>query len=296
MHIWRIFKLRALFCYFSATGNTKKCVDLYQECLHSYGVESDIHNIDNGKLEFDPEDYDMVFFAYPIHGFNAPENVLKFAKTLKRCKEKKRLIILKTSGEHLRINNISSYSLRRILKRRNYYLTNEYHYIMPYDIIFRHTDLMAYNMYEALKGLVPLDVKDILNNKIVKLKYMPFGHILQLIMLIEHPGAKINGLFMHTNKNCISCGLCVKACPTKNIILNDKGKIQFKHNCLMCTRCAFYCPKDAIVFGLFNSWKVNGKYSFQMPKEEEIDKHKRYCKNSYKRYFKIAEERIKNQK
>lgn len=285
--------MKAILCYFSATGNTKKCVEEYKKNLESLNVEVSIYNIDDGFIS-DTKEYDLVFFAYPIHGFNAPENVLKFAKHLKKEEKKKRLIILKTSGEHLRINNISSYSLLRILKRRNYYLTNEYHYLMPYDIIFRHTNLMAYNMYETMKGLIPLDLKDILNNKQVKLKYMPFGHIIQLIMLIEHPGAKINGWFMHTNKNCVSCGMCEKICPVKNIKIDDKGKVHFKNHCLMCTRCAFLCPKNAIVFGLFNSWKVNGKYSFIKPDHEEINKHKRYCKRSYERYFNEANKRIED--
>lgn len=286
--------MKALICYFSATGNTKLCIDEYVKGLKEKNVEVDIFNIDDGFIN-NTTIYDIVFFAYPIHGFNAPENVLKFAKALKKEEKKKRLVILKTSGEPLRINNISSYSLLRILKRRNYYLTNEYHYVMPYDIIFRHTDLMAYNMYETMKSLIPLDIKDILDLKKVYLKYFPFGHILQLLMLIEHPGAKINGWFLHTNKNCISCGLCENICPTQNIYMKD-GKVKFKNHCLMCTRCSFNCPKDAIVFGLFNSWKVNGKYSFKKPDHEEINKHKRYCKRAYIRYFKEAEERINNEK
>ena len=282
--------MRVVICYFSATGNTKKCVDLYKESFINNNCEVLLHNIED-EFNFDLDSFDLLVIAYPIHGFNAPENVLKFAKKIKKQKEKKRLVILKTSGEPLRINNISSYSLRRILKRRNYYLTNEYHYIMPYDIIFRHTDLMAYNMYETMKKLIPLDCMDIINNKKVLLPYMPFGHILQLIMLIEHPGAHFNGLFMRTNKNCVSCGKCEKMCPVNNISMND-GKVKFHNHCLMCTRCSFYCPKDAIVFGLFNSWKVNGEYSFKEPEKEEINKHKRYCKKAYKKYFMRAEERI----
>ena len=282
--------MKPLIAYFSATGNTKKCVDEYINLFKENNVEYILHNIEDGVIDSNLE-FDTLIIAYPIHGFNAPENVNKFAKSLKKEKNTKRLIILKTSGEPLRINNVSSYSLRRILKRRNYYLTNEYHYLMPYDIIFRHTDLMAYNMYETMKGLIKLDYKDIVNNKKVLLKYMPFGHLIQLIMLIEHPGAKINGWFMRTNKNCVNCGKCVKICPVNNITIKD-GKVKFHSHCLMCTRCAFLCPKDAIVFGLFNSWKVNGEYNFKMPENEEVNKHKRYCKKAYIKYFEEAKRRI----
>lgn len=287
--------MKVLICYFSATGNTLKCAKLYQSSFISNGYECILHNIDDGCYPNSLDDIDILGIAYPIHGFNAPENVLKFAKSLPKEKNKKRLIILKTSGEPLRINNISSYSLRRILRRRNYFLTNEYHYVMPYDIIFRHTDLMAYNMYETMKSIIPLDAKDIIQNKKVLLKYMPFGHILQLIMLIEHPGAKINGLFMKTTKDCVSCGKCVKICPVKNITIKN-GKVKFHNHCLMCTRCAFLCPKDAIKFGLFNAWRVNGEYNFKKPEKEEVNKHKRYCKKAYTKYFKNAEERINGSK
>nr|MCR5231662.1 flavodoxin family protein [Acholeplasmatales bacterium] len=134
--------MRPLIAYFSATGNTKKCVMEYINLFKKNNIDYYLHNIEDGKIDSNIE-FDTLIIAYPIHGFNAPENVLDFAKSLKKEENKKRLIILKTSGEPLRINNVSSYSLRRILKRRNYYLTNEYHYVMPYDIIFRHTDLMA---------------------------------------------------------------------------------------------------------------------------------------------------------
>ena len=67
-----------------------------------------------------------------------------------------------------------------------------------------------------------------------------------------------------------------------------------RRDCIGCQACADLCPKNAIVFGLFNSWKVNGKYSFIKPDHEEINKHKRYCKRSYERYFNEANKRIED--
>lgn len=60
----------------------------------------------------------------------------------------------------------------------------------------------------------------------------------------------------------------------------------------MCMRCAFHCPKNAIKIGLFNKWKVNGAYSFLPPAAEEEERHKRYCKNSYEKYFEDARRRV----
>ena len=60
----------------------------------------------------------------------------------------------------------------------------------------------------------------------------------------------------------------------------------------MCMRCAFHCPKNAIKIGLFNKWKVNGAYTFLPPAEEEEERHTRYCKNSYEKYFESARARV----
>ena len=81
----------------------------------------------------------------------------------------------------------------------------------------------------------------------------------------------------------------------KNITL-ENGEFHFGKKCLMCMRCSFNCPKNAIKIGWFNGWKVNGPYNFNKPEKEEIDKHKRYCKNSYKKYFRENEEKIRKNK
>jgi len=77
---------------------------------------------------------------------------------------------------------------------------------------------------------------------------------------------------------------CVNACPVHNIDFKD-GKFIFHNKCLMCTRCSFNCPKDAFNIGLLNGWRVNGKYSFTNNNDLNLNKHRNYCKNSYKKYF-----------
>ncbi len=85
--------------------------------------------------------------------------------------------------------------------------------------------------------------------------------------------------------------MCVKSCPTNNIEFVN-GKFKFHNHCLCCTRCSFNCPTNAFSIGLLTGWKVNGKYKFKNPELEEVDKHSRYCKKSYIRYYKEAEERL----
>ena len=44
---------------------------------------------------------------------------------------------------------------------------------------------------------------------------------------------------------CISCGICEKVCPSKNIYM-ENGKPKWGKQCTMCLACYHHCPKHAI--------------------------------------------------
>ena len=52
----------------------------------------------------------------------------------------------------------------------------------------------------------------------------------------------------HATDACISCGQCVKLCPTKNIRLRD-GRPVWKNRCTHCMACICRCPAEAIEYG-----------------------------------------------
>ena len=90
---------------------------------------------------------------------------------------------------------------------------------------------------------------------------------------------------------------CVNDCPAKNISYNEKKqKFHFGYQCLMCQRCIMYCPKQAIKVGMFNAWRVDEPYTFKEQLEFQKERHPRYCRKNYQRYFENSEKRIKEGK
>lgn len=284
--------MQAIIYCFSGTGNTQRVCEKYAEAFEQRGVTCTIHPMNVLTDIPDPNSFDYVGFAYPIHGFNAPYIVYKFVRALP--KTDKKYFIVKTSGEPVKLNNASSLHLRKKLKKRGFAeITNEYHYVMPYNMIFRHTDLQAQKMWRTAQALVPLHVEQIVKGEKHLLKRPFMGGFIAWVLRIEHSAMKTNGRNFQVKKNCVKCMKCVNNCPVQNISYSKEKGFRFSNKCIMCARCSFHCPKDAIRIGVLNGWRVNGAYNF----DGEADatqkcKKPNYCKKAYERYFAETEAEI----
>ena len=51
---------------------------------------------------------------------------------------------------------------------------------------------------------------------------------------------------------CISCGVCIEACPARVLGISENGKpsVSFLNECIVCRNCQYLCPVDAIVVDL----------------------------------------------
>ncbi len=265
---------------FSGTGNTMKCAEYLQQKLTEMGVRSDLHNIEQITV-MDPE-ADMVI-CYPVHGFNAPEFMVRFCKGLPEGNSS--VWFLKTSGEPLKLNDNSSAQLAHILRRKGYSIKGEFHYVMPYNMIFRHSDEMATLMWETAKTRIPEAARQIAAGTEVQIHSPLSAKVMSWLCRIEHPFFPVNGRLFHVDMDsCLRCMRCVKACPTKNISYEEDA-FHFGGSCTECARCSFECPAAAIHIGILDFMRVNGEYAFDSdPSEAEIGW---YCHDSYTEYFQL---------
>ena len=223
--------MKVLIIYFSGTGNTKKVAEKYASSFRELGHEVEMASVDGLPRDRALTDEffavlgeaDLVGFGYPVHAFNAPSVMLKLAKIIHKQPTPKRAFIFNTSGEPLKLNNISSLKLTHMLKRRRFDVFSEYHYCMPYNIIFRHTDEMAYKMWTTAEQLIPLDVKQLVEGAPHKLKRVAFGGFVAWVMRCEHWGVRLNGRRYKVLNQCVHCQKCVNTCPTHNITVKKDG-------------------------------------------------------------------------
>lgn len=262
---------KCLLVFYSGTNNTTYITNKLKSRLELENYIVDIYRINSLKIEkLDFSKYDLVGIGYPIYGFNLPKIVHKFFKKQDFIKNQ-RYFIYKDSGETYGANDASSLALRRLIKRRKGNLTNEYHFIMPYNIHFRFDENLIKEMLGINELLMDILVKEIKDNIPNIKKYKFIYRLINHPMRLTYIGGNINVLFYKVDKKkCINCGLCIQKCQMNNIYRNKHGRIKFHSHCLMCMNCTLNCPKDAIKMGLFNSWRVNKPYNFNEIEKIEL--------------------------
>ncbi|HKL73022.1 MAG TPA: EFR1 family ferrodoxin [Candidatus Onthovivens sp.] len=273
--------MKILIIYYTGTYNTRFIAKSIKESFIENDFLVDLLEVNAFSKPCSLDDYDFVFFGYPIYAFNAPKLFQTYIKKLKIIPEQNYLIF-KTSGETLKLNNASSRLIRKVIKKGHGKLNQEYHFVMPYNIVFKYNESFVNQILAYNKKLVEILTFDVLKNVKREIHYTFLDYSVSKLLTIQRFGAFLNSYFYKVDKTkCNQCQLCVKSCPVNNIsLINDE--IKFSNRCMMCMRCSFYCPQEAIKIGLLDKWRVIGPYDLSTPKED----HEPYINNNSKGFYK----------
>jgi len=284
--------------YFSGTLNTERVA---LALAKNWGGTCALY-----RLQFpwekvpDPKAFDVLGIGYPIHAFNTPKVVLDFFADFPPAESPKKYFLFKVSGEPLHFNDYSSKALIRLLEKKGYFCIQEFHYLMPYNILFRHSDNMATKMWSYAQRMAQYNLRKI-GLGIEEPPHFRFGQGWYIIPFrIEWPFAKTNGRHFRVDPaKCIQCGLCVKVCPMSNVSLSGK-QIHFGGRCSLCMACSFLCPTEAIRPGIFHrSWLVNGSYPLERMEQDPgipswNESHEKHFNRAYDLYFKKCDRLLAN--
>lgn len=270
---------KCIIYVFSGTGNTLLISRLYKEYLTDY--ETTIWEVEqktDTPAAPDPSDYDLIGIGHPVHGFNAPKIMWDFCKKLPAVgtlkNPGKKVFILTACGEGLYVNNFATQKIVRMMSLKGYDFIQQRRYVMPYNMIFRHSPEMVKSEYLIAQKYAQFSCNQLLEGKRTHVHKFHIGAILVPLFRILWLYAQWQSPFMKVDmKKCIKCMKCVKKCPYGNITFNEeKGKFKFGTKCVLCVRCSFNCPGCAISIGLLNNWRVNGDYKIiQTAKDENIE-------------------------
>ncbi len=279
--------MKVLLCLFSGTGNTRRVGERFRDELIAKGVEAEVYSIKKGAPMPATEGLDALVVGYPIHAFNAPRGALAFMKRLP-ASDGLPVWLLRTSGEPSKLNDAAGITPKRILKKKGYRVSGEFSYVMPYNIMFRHSDGMAARMWKSAELRIPGDAETLIAGMGTLCKVNALRRLVAFTLRIEHSAMPLVGRHFRPTEKCVGCGKCARVCPQNNIKMVDDRPV-FGKNCTGCMACAFCCPEDAVKISIFNSWRVNGGYAFDGEPASD-DEVCRYCHKMYLRYFHAGEQ------
>ena len=300
--------MKAILYYYSGTGNTELVAKLYKKYFENYDVDLyRIHKLEGDETFPDPNNYDLIGIGFPIYGFNSPEPAYKFAKLLPAIEgenlanRKKKAFVFRTSGEGLGVNNFAAQKIISVMSKKGYDFQTDWHIVMPYNMVFRHSPEMVKSEYIYADAIVRLNVKFLEEGIKEKVKRCPLPYFFVPIVRIVWPYAKFQGKFiMHARKNkCVGCGLCEKLCPMHNVKMTD-GIPKFGGNCCLCVACVFSCPKEAISIGVLNGMAQHGSYHIERTASDPALEFPAFGENlrglkrwAYYRYYRAWDKKLK---
>lgn len=233
--------MKRAICYFSATGNSFEVATRLNEKLNA-----EVFYIPNVNIE-DLVDFEEITIVSPIYSFSLPVYTRGFVDKLgevEQMKDKKYNMVVNYAGFCAN----TPYVAQQLFAERGLELLNFYGLSMPlnFTIFFTMSDDKAKTTLEKAPALISNIADDILAGKKVDIKKNKFK-FMDNAYKKAGPGLKYREKFTQyfDAKACISCGLCEKVCPTKNIELID-GKPVFGDNCINCLACYHRCPQKAI--------------------------------------------------
>jgi ferredoxin len=241
--------------YFSGTGNSKYIAELFGKNMNAecFSIEENLNfeNLINNN--------ETIAFCYPVYASREPRIMREFVKKHMEFFEGKKLIIFCTqllfSGDGARA---LTYLFPRDFLQCAQVIYAE-HFFMPSNIFPVTTDSKKIKKYFAKSTLKMQKVcVNIKHGKIRKRGFNPLSRVLGLIQppFLRILEKKANNSIRIT-ANCTNCGLCISACPMKNLALENK-KITHNHNCTVCYRCVNLCPEKAITVAFHG--KIKGQY------------------------------------
>ena len=231
--------------YFSGTGNSLALAKSLAGKLSSTRLTRIAYT---GEAEI-ISTAEKVGIIYPVYAFGMPKIVMAFISKLKVAPGAYVFAICNYAG----MSGAAMKQTQKALAAKDIKLNAGFGLVMPSNYLpfggaepeekFQRKVSRAERRLEEIAGIVKAGESRSIENP----WYVPY-FITALASKSYVKGTVKDVKKFHADDKCISCGLCVKVCPSANVRLVD-GKPQWGSNCELCLACLQWCPVHAVQIG-----------------------------------------------
>lgn len=239
--------MRNRIYYFTGTGNSMRAAVRIAERLGN----AEIISMRNDPAEVSAADCDVIGFVYPVYHWTMPEAAVRFVEGLEINPEAYIFAVAMPSF----ILGEACERLERILAEKGAALSygEKVNSVANYMIVYPPMPFPSLTVPKTEKKLGRI-AKEIADRRIrdIPRESAFIRHRRTTVMTPYKELQKYADNPFTVSEDCISCGICERVCPVKNISLTD-GVPTFRHKCAQCMACVAFCPKRAIGYEIKNS-------------------------------------------
>jgi flavodoxin len=220
-------KSKEMIFYFSGTGNSlwvaKELAKFYNDKLIS--ISEELKRPDN-YFPYSVAADEKIFFVFPVHSWGTDVLTFRFLKNFNLFNyQNQPVFMVCTCGDNC---GYTSKIVKRLLRKKSITLTNAYSVQMPNNYVLMggfevdSKEVETQKLADAVKKLRSItdDIPVGKNRDLYVQGKNSFLKTYLIYPLFRKHGIK--KILFYATDACISCGLCIKICPTKTIFWQDK--------------------------------------------------------------------------
>lgn len=246
--------------YYSGTGNAKRTSEWIAGRARENGLNvfvlpfnqflSDCPEIPGGPT--------LIGFCSATHGFNLPHHFLKLVLGFHRFRGSDVFIVNTRAGMKLSklflpgLSGVAQILPALVLWLKGYKVVGMQPVDLPSNWISLHPGLkqkVVNSLAEHWKTKITLFTDKLLAGErsyLPALISLPFDLlVVPLAFGYYFLGRFVIAKTFYATDKCDNCMLCVKACPTRSLVMKD-NRPYWKASCESCMHCMNYCPQRAI--------------------------------------------------
>lgn len=249
-----------LIIYYSGTGNARRTSEWIIEKARESGINSYLYSFPQFLRGQFPElnGKTLIGICSATHGFNLPHSVLKMIFRFRLFHGSDIFLVNTRAGMKLSklflpgLSGLAQILPALVLWIKGYRVVGMRPVDLPSNWISLHPGLkqkVVSSMVSHWKNKVDKFADDLFKGKRIYLPAfvsLPFDLLIAPVAVGYYfVGRYILAKTFFASDKCNDCMLCIKACPTRSIVLKD-NRPYWKLTCESCMHCMNFCPQRAV--------------------------------------------------